>query len=401
MNYATQKFFLEVQQLFTDLNKGINFAIVFAIFLVSYYLFKFLIKRTIQLCEKSTHKNIKILSIYLSQTKSFFILFLSIVIATHFIQLTPTITSLLIKLTELSFIIQFGIWFNYFIKNWIEVSVQKKSTTNPTIKNALSLFRLSGQVFVWGMVGLMLLDSLGFQISSLLAGLGIGGIAIGLASQKILSDLFASVSIILDNPFAVGDRINFGEFSGSVEYIGLKTTHLRSKSGELIVCSNADLIATRIKNFQRVTDLRTDQQLTIAADTPYEILKEVPQLLKQIINEVPHAIFKDSAFTNYTQGSLIFTVIYLIPHAYLDNETRIKELINYKIYALFQEKNIHFAYPTQRLLLEGELRSISDRLQDNKLNINKEINPDKESIINKEINQNNTQDQEIKPPKNT
>jgi MscS family membrane protein len=374
VNYTTQKLFIEIQQLATDLNKGIDFVITFSIFLATYYLFKFFIRRTIKFCEKSKNKKLKTFSIYLSQTKSFFILFLSVLLATHFIALTPTISSLFLKLTELSFIVQFGIWLNYFIKNWIEISIQKKSKTNPTIKNALSLFRLSGQVFVWGIVILMLLDSLGFKISSLLAGLGIGGIAIGLASQKILSDLFASVSIILDNPFAVGDRINFGDFTGRVEYIGLKTTHLRSKSGELIVCSNADLIATRIKNFQRMTDLRTDQQLVITADTPYEILREIPQLLKKIIDDTPPAVFKESSFSNYAQGNLCFSLIYIIPHAHLDDETRIKESINYKVYALFQEKNIRFAYPTQRLLLEGGLHTIRDRLQD------KEINPINESV---------------------
>ncbi|MDP3532755.1 MAG: mechanosensitive ion channel [Alphaproteobacteria bacterium] len=376
MNYATQKFFFEVQQLFTDLNKGIDFAIVFAIFLGCYISFKMIIKRIILFIEKKKSEKLKALSAYLILTKSFFIFFLSIFISTHFIALTPIITAFFIKLTELSFIIQFGIWLNYFIKNWIERGVKKKSKTNPTIKNALSLFRLAGNVIVWGIVILMLLDSLEFKISGLLAGLGIGGIAIGLASQKILADLFASVSIILDNPFAVGDKINFGDFSGRVEYIGLKTTHLRSKSGELIVCSNADLIATRIKNFQRVTDLRTDQQLTIAADTPYEVLIEIPQLLKKIIDEVPLAVFKDSCFSNYAQGSLIFTVVYIIPHAHIDDEARIKESINYKIYALFQEKKINFAYPTQRLLLEGGLRTIKDQLQDTELPQDKGLIPE-------------------------
>lgn len=361
MNYTTQKFFLEIQQLFTDLNKGIDFAIIFAIFLACYISFKIIINRTIKFLENKKSKRLKSLSTYLMLTKSFFVFFLSILIATHFIALTPSISAFFLKLTELSIIIQFGIWLNYFIKNWIEEGVKRKSKTNPTIKNALSLFRLAGNIIVWGIVILMLLDSLGFKISGLLAGLGIGGIAIGLASQKILGDLFASVSIILDNPFAVGDKINFGEFSGRVEYIGLKTTHLRSKSGELIVCSNADLIATRIKNFQRVTDLRTDQQITIGVDTPYEILTEVPSLLKNIINNVPNVVFKDCWFSNYTQGGLVFTLVYIIPHAYLDDEPRIKESINYKIYELFQEKDIHFAYPIQRLLLEGALHSITDQ----------------------------------------
>jgi MscS family membrane protein len=352
-------FINEIKEIFSNVNNEINLIVSLGIFISLYISFKIVINRAHLFLNKRKTVRIKNLAQYFDLTKTFFVFFLSLYIATHFIRLTPNIMNLIAKLTGISTILQFAIWINYFVSHWIEESVKKKAKTNPSIKSALSLFRLFGKVLVWGIFGLMLLNAAGFNISTLLAGLGIGGIAIGLAAQKILSDLFASVSIILDNPFAVGDKISFGEFTGRVEYIGLKTTHIRSKTGELIVCSNADLIATRIKNLQRVTDLKVEVQLTIASDTDFATLKRIPAILKELIVASQNCNFKDCYFSHYAHGSLVFSLSYIIGHHNLADEARIKEEVNYKILEAFQKNNIRLDYPTQRLVLEGGSKAIS------------------------------------------
>lgn len=358
-----QSLLREMKEMFSSFNNELNLMLFLGCFISFYIFLKIGLNRLHYFLSKKKNLKLKNIDQYIILTKGYFLFFISLYVATQIIHISPTIDTIISKLTYLLTLLQFASWFNYFVAHWIEESVKRKSKTNPSIKNALSLFRLSGKICVWGVFGLMFLTGIGFNISALLAGLGIGGIAIGLAAQKILGDLFASISIVLDNPFAVGDKISFGEFVGRVEYIGLKTTHLRSKTGELIVCSNADLIATRIKNFERVTDLKVEILLTIALDTETNTLKSIPQLLKKTIEETPHIVFKDCFFSHYAQGSLAFTLSYIIEHKNLSDEPRIKEDINYKILDLFESNNIKLAYPTHRLFVDLDTKSLLSSAQ--------------------------------------
>ena len=167
-------------------------------------------------------------------------------------------------------------------------------------------------LIVWTMAFLLALDNLGVAIKPLLAGLGIGGIAVALAVQAVLGDLLASVSIAWDKPFAIGDSLAIDDFVGSVEHIGVKSTRLRSVSGEQIILANADMLKSRVRNFGRMRERRSAFQLGVTYDTAPELLRRVPPAVAQIIQSQPHARFDRCHLITANDTSLRFEIVYFV-----------------------------------------------------------------------------------------
>jgi small-conductance mechanosensitive channel len=207
---------------------------------------------------------------------------------------------------------------------------------------------------VWSLVLLLALDNLGFNITALLAGMGIGGIAVALAAQNILGDLFASLSIVLDKPFVVGDFIVVGEQLGTVEYIGLKTTRIRSLGGEQIVFSNTDLLGSRIRNYKRMQERRVVFGFGVVYQTPHEKLQTIPGMVREIIGKLDRARFDRAHFKEYGDSSLNFEVVYYVLSADYNVYMDIQQAINLELFRRFQEDGIDFAYPTRTLYVVGE-----------------------------------------------
>lgn len=207
---------------------------------------------------------------------------------------------------------------------------------------------------VWTAGVLFMLDNLGFNVSTFVAGLGIGGAALALASQAILGDTFSAFAISLDRPFAVGDFIVVDKLSGTVEHIGLKTTRIRSITGELLIFSNSDLTKSRICNFQQMTRRRILFQIGIIYQTSPEIVRLVPKMLRDIVEAQPLTQFERAHFKAYGPSSLDFEVVYFVlsPEyvVYMDTQ----QAINFAIMDTFQKAGIQFAYPTQTLFLSQE-----------------------------------------------
>jgi len=201
---------------------------------------------------------------------------------------------------------------------------------------------------------LIILDNLNVEISTLVASLGIGGIAVALALQNILGDLFASLSITLDKPFAIGDFIVVDDFEGDVEDIGLKSTRIRSLSGEELIFSNTDLLSSRVRNFKRLEKRRISFGIGVVYGTPVEKLKKIPGMIEDIISPLENVEFDRTHFKTLGDFSLDFSVVYHVLEpayaAYLD----VQQVINLKIYQRFEEEGIEFAYPTQTVMLESE-----------------------------------------------
>jgi small-conductance mechanosensitive channel len=196
-----------------------------------------------------------------------------------------------------------------------------------------------------------LLDNLGFEISAVIAGLGIGGIAIALAAQAILGDLFSYFVIFFDRPFEIGDFIVIGDKKGNVEYIGIKTTRLRSLSGEQLVFSNTDLTNSRIQNFRRMERRRVVFKLGVVYETPGNQLAEIPVIVKEIIDEQPDVTFDRGHFASYGDFSLNFEFVYYVMSSDYNKYMDTQQAINLKIYQEFEKRGIVFAYPTQTLYL--------------------------------------------------
>jgi small-conductance mechanosensitive channel len=199
---------------------------------------------------------------------------------------------------------------------------------------------------------LVALDNLGVNITALLAGLGVGGVAVALALQNILGDLFASLSIALDKPFVVGDSLNIDTFTGTVERIGIKTTRLRSESGEQIILSNADILKSRVRNYGRMPEQRILMTLRLSYATSSEHLQGIPKLLEGIVREQPNARFDRCHFKLLGESSLQFELSYFTEQPKLNPLLDLQQTVNFRIVDEFRRLGIEFAYPTQRVLLD-------------------------------------------------
>jgi small-conductance mechanosensitive channel len=209
------------------------------------------------------------------------------------------------------------------------------------------------KVVIWGLGILFLLDNLGFKVSTVIAGLGIGGVAVALAAQAVLGDLFSYVSILMDRPFETGDFIILGdEHLGTVEHIGIKTTRIRSLGGEQIVLSNSDLTSSRIKNYKRMQKRRVVFQLGVTYQTSSDRLKEIPGVIKGTIIGIEGTTFDRAHFFNYGDFSLNFEVVYYVLSSDYNKYMDIQQAINLAIYEEFEKRGIEFAYPTQTLFME-------------------------------------------------
>jgi small-conductance mechanosensitive channel len=207
------------------------------------------------------------------------------------------------------------------------------------------------KVVIWGVGLTFLLDNLGFKISTVIAGLGIGGIAVAMAAQAVLKDLFSYLAILLDRPFEIGDFIIVGDFLGSVEHIGIKTTRVRSLGGEQLVFSNTDLTDSRLRNYKRMERRRVAFQLGVVYQTSLQHLKEIPAIIRKIIEGVADTTFDRAHFFSYGDFSLNFEVVYYVLspdyNQYMDTQQKINLAINEE----FEKRGIEFAYPTQTLFL--------------------------------------------------
>jgi small-conductance mechanosensitive channel len=240
---------------------------------------------------------------------------------------------------------------NYFIL----VALKKKKDSEMRQKQARGLIVIL-TITIWVLGFIFLLDNLGYNVATLIAGLGIGGIAIALAAQTILGDLFSYFVIYFDRPFEIGDFVSIGDKSGTVEYIGLKTTRIRTPAGDQLVCSNTDLTNSRLHNFGRMEKRRVVFKIGVVYQISTAQLKEIPEIVTEIIKQQENVEFDRAHFTGFGSSSLDFEFVYylLIPDFSLYMDTHQKILL--KMFEEFVNKKIGFAYPTQTLFLEPAIK---------------------------------------------
>lgn len=228
-----------------------------------------------------------------------------------------------------------------FIQNLITSSVRKQENGEVKVKQIGGLMIIINMA-IWILGLVFLLDNLGYNVTTILTGVGIGGIAIALAAQNIVGDLFNYFVIFFDKPFEVGDAINVDDKNGTIEYIGLKTTRLRSLTGEQIVISNSDLTKSRVHNFKRQETRRIAFTLSVRYQTPTEKLRKIPGIIKSIIEEAESTRFDRAHFARFTEYGLTFEVVYFVTVPdyirYMDTQQE----INLKIMEAFKNENIIF-----------------------------------------------------------
>ena len=221
----------------------------------------------------------------------------------------------------------------------------KASTEHPAI------FRVGIRIILWS-VGLMLiLSNVGVDITSLVAGLGIGGLAISLALQQILSDLFSSFSIAVDKPFAIGDFIIVGEHTGTVKHIGLKTTRITALEGEQIVISNAELTTARVRNFKKMQQRRIKFDIGVTYDTSPEKLQRINEIVREAVEAQSNVRFNRSHFREFGESALLFEVVYFMLVNDYSTHMDTRQAINLHIHNAFAMEGIAMAFPTRTVFM--------------------------------------------------
>jgi len=240
--------------------------------------------------------------------------------------------------------------FDYSVSNFLLKRKDMNSSKQQAIKSIMPVVK----GIVWVLAGFIILDNLGIKISALMAGLGIGGVAVALASQTVLGDIFHYFTIFFDRPFEIGDFIVIGEFMGTVEHIGIKTTRIRSLGGEQLVFSNTDLSNSRVRNYKRMEQRRVLFKFNLTYDTPLEQIREVPGMVRRIIESLEGTLFDRAHFASYGDFALVFENAYYVLTSDFNRYMDIQQEINLKLMKEFKDRGISFAFPTQTLVINQQ-----------------------------------------------
>jgi small-conductance mechanosensitive channel len=323
------------------------------VFYVVFFIIKPVVRARLSRLAKrtETHWDDAVLDL-LANTKSLALLIFALFFGSLALTLTDKVRTIILSVTLIALIVQGGLWASQLLHYWLKRSMEKRRKEDPGSVAALNVSSWVARLIIWSIVLLLILDNLGINITALVAGLGVGGIAVALAVQNILGDLFASLSIVLDKPFAVGDFIIIDDYLGSVENVGLKTTRLRSLSGEQLVMSNADLLSSRIRNYGRMYERRIVFNLGVTYQTPREKLKKIPGIIREAVESQEKTRFDRSHFKAYGDFSLDFETVYYVLEPDYNVYMDIQQSVNLAIHERFEQETIEFAYPTQTVYVE-------------------------------------------------
>jgi small-conductance mechanosensitive channel len=268
---------------------------------------------------------------------------------TRVLPLSEQAESYVSHILMIAVLVQAAIWANHVIAVLLQHRARRGLGADAQQATTFAVLGFIARLGVWSLLVLMVLANLGFDITALVASLGIGGVAVALAVQNILGDLFSSLSIALDKPFEIGDFIVVDQSQGTVEYVGLKSTRLRSISGEQIILSNTDLLRSRIHNYKRMRERRVEFTIRLVYDTPISLVERVPGILREIVEAQAHTRFDRAHFKNYADFGLVFEVAYHVldadMHAYMD----IQQAINLAIAKRFEAEGLQFAFPARAM----------------------------------------------------
>jgi len=222
---------------------------------------------------------------------------------------------------------------------------------NNGVNSITILLNMVIRIIIWSISLLILLDNLGIKVSGLIAGFGVGGVAIAFAAQSILADVFNYFTIFFDRPFEIGDLLFIDKFSGVVEHIGVKTTRIRSLGGEELIFSNTDLTGSRVRNFKNMRERRVVFSFGVTYQTPVRKMKIIPEEIKKIIDNIESAKFDRAHFYKFGDSSLDFEIVFYVLSGEYLTYMEIQQEINLKIMMLFEKMKVEFAYPTRTVFM--------------------------------------------------
>lgn len=286
----------------------------------------------------------------LSKTRWWFMACVSIYAGSLYVILPADVSVLMRNILVIVVTLQVAVWGHHLITEWLTTYFRRKYAGDKTVQTMTGAVVFLGRMLFYTALLLMALQNMGVRIDTLLAGLGIGGVAVALSVQNILGDLFASLSIVFDQPFLVGDFIILDNgMMGTVEHVGLKTTRLTSLNGEELVIANNDLLKTRIRNYRKMKDRLVNFKVSVPFQTPHEKLKALPDLFREVIEAHPRARFEWARLASLGPYAFEFDVAYYVTNYEWYSFMEIREEIYLEIIRRLTDAGVELAYPTQTL----------------------------------------------------
>ncbi len=288
----------------------------------------------------------------LKSTKFLFVALLGLWAGSRVLELPGVVFYGLEKIAIVVLVLQVGIWASKLLSEWLRLLATRRAEEGEAL-TWISGVEWAGKTVIWTAALLIGLENLGIDITGLVTGLGIGGIAVALAAQNILGDLFSAFSIYIDRPFVIGDFLAVGSQMGTVESIGMKTTRLRALTGEQLIFGNSDLVSSRIQNFGRLEERRATFVVGVTYDTAQERLEAIPKMIRETVEAQEKVRFDRSHFKEFGDSALVFeTVYYVLVQDFLV-KMNVQQAINLELKRRFDAESIEFAFPTQTIYLEG------------------------------------------------
>jgi small-conductance mechanosensitive channel len=289
---------------------------------------------------------LELLSRILAQTNRLVLLVVALYLAEKILSLPKRVDRIFDIVIVVGVWLQMGIWANVALRFFIWQRQRRSGAGSDFSQGSVDVLMFCAQLIIWAILVLLALDNLGINITALVAGLGVGGIAVALAVQTILGDLFASLSIAFDKPFVPGDILKLDAFVGAVEHIGIKSTRLRGPAGELIILANADVLKSRVRNLGR--EPRALFRLYVAYETPADTVAQVPALVKAAVDGQAHTRYGSCLLADLGQYAMEFEVLYFILPTRTVDSGVVVDAVNHAIVAAFAAAGVKFAYPTRR-----------------------------------------------------
>jgi len=338
-------------------NTGVDWLIALAVAIATHLVLHIFVGVTLRRVKKFAAKTTTdvddLVAELLDKTRFIFIALISLWAGSLYLVLPPLWDAGLRHVLVVGILLQAAYWANGLINYGLQYSKAKQIEDDPGMVTALGAIGFLIRVAVFSVIAMMVLSNVGIDVGPLIASLGIGGIAIALALQNVLGDLFASISIVFDKPFLVGDYIQVGTHQGTVEHVGLKTSRLKSISGEQLIFNNSDLLSARISNYKRRADRRVQFSLGVTYDTPKEKLERIPGWVQEIIEAKEDTRFDRCFFLTFGDSALMFDIVYYMDVPDFQVYGTNRQAINLEILGKFAEEGIEFAYPTQTVIVAG------------------------------------------------
>lgn len=295
---------------------------------------------------------VDLLSLLVSKTSKLVLWILALYFAEKILVLPVNVDRVFDVLIIVGIWIQVGIWATAAAR----FLILRRQGESRAAEASVTILMFGAQVLLWAVFVLLALDNLGVNITALVAGLGVGGVAVALAVQTILGDLFGSLSIAFDKPFQVGDSLKIDDIEGTVEHVGLKSTRLRSVTGEQVIISNADVLKSRVRNLGRMNERRMLFKVSVAYDTPPEKMDAVPGILQALVESRPGARFVQCVLNNLGPYAAEFETIYFLANRPEIPVAQTTDAINRGLLREFAAQKIRIAYPTQSLRVDARAR---------------------------------------------